>query len=495
MKAREQGDRSPEFQDGPQERLFRLDPEGRILHFDQGGRPTLFPAPEVVPGTDFTNLVDPLDRGRFREALVGLDPRQPTTTATLRLLRPGSDSRWHRLVLQSFHDPQSGRPLGSVVLVSPLGTIEGGERYLVQLAAGVEQSADGFVITDLEGDIHYVNPAFEQITGYAPDDIIGRNMRFLKSGMHSAAFYADLWRTIRAGEVWRGRITNRRRNGEFYEEHQTISPVRDGQGRITHYVAIKRDVSGETRQERELARKSRLETVGRFAGGVAHDFNNILTAILGAANLAEIALDDPATREEDIRQQLRQIADSAQDAGDLTRQLLVFARQERGETRVIDLVRVTERTLGILEHLIRPEVTLVFERPDAPVPVLGDRSGIQQVLLNLVANGQEAMPQGGRLELGLGIVHGDQGREQALILVRDQGIGMDDCVRDRIFEPFFSTKPVHTGAGLGLSNVHGIVSEMGGRIVVDSRPGEGTEFRLLLPLATPGEIEEPDWDD
>ena len=228
------------------------------------------------------------------------------------------------------------------------------EEAMQRLEAAIEQAAEVIVITDPEGNIEYVNPAFERLTGYSREQALGQNPRILKSGEQDEDFYGDLWQTISNGTTWRGRIVNKRKDGTLFTEDATISPVRDHAGRIVNYVAAKRDISEEIRLQDQLFQAQKMESVGRLAGGVAHDFNNMLGVILGHA---EIALGS-TNPEDSIHLDLQEIRKAGRRSADLTRQLLAFARRQTISPKVLDLNDVVSNMLKMLQRLIGEDIEL-----------------------------------------------------------------------------------------------------------------------------------------
>lgn len=356
-----------------------------------------------------------------------------------------------------------------------------------RLITAIEQTADSVIITDVAGNIVYVNPAFERASGYSLAEVLGRNPRLLKSGQQDAAFYEAMWATLRAGQVWHGQLMNKKKDGTLYTEDATISPVRDENEVVIYYVAVKRDMTRELQLEEQYRQAQKLESVGRLAGGVAHDFNNILTAIMGHAGLALriIPADHPAYSD------IRGIQQSAERAANLTRQLLAFARRQMIEPRVINLNDLILNLDKLLRRLIREDIELVT----LPAPDLGqvkaDPGQLEQVLLNLVINARDAMPEGGKLTLETANVTLDRSYtrqraevipgEYVLLAVSDTGIGMTEEVKEHIYEPFFTTKEVGQGTGLGLATCFGIVKQNGGHISFYSEPDHGTTFKVYLP--------------
>jgi two-component system cell cycle sensor histidine kinase/response regulator CckA len=357
----------------------------------------------------------------------------------------------------------------------------------MRLTAAIEQVAEAVIVTDTRGSIVYVNPAFEEVTGYTRAEVAGCNPRILKSGAHDDAYYQALWSTISDGKTWRGRMVNKRRDGTHCTEDVTISAVRDAAGTITHYVAVKRDVTRNLALEAQLLQAQKMQAVGQLAGGVAHDFNNLLTAILGHTQL--LLRDLPAGHP--MRDSLEEVNKAGQRAAALTRQLLLFSRRQVANARVVDVNVVLADMNKMLRRIIGEDIELISEPAADGSGVLIDPSHFEQVILNLVVNARDAMPTGGRLFLKTANVDlddayvgehlGVKAGPYVMLAVSDTGSGMDPRTRARIFEPFFTTKEVGKGSGLGLSTVFGIVEQAQGIISVESEVGSGTTFKIYLP--------------
>ncbi|MEI7704146.1 MAG: response regulator [Deltaproteobacteria bacterium] len=354
------------------------------------------------------------------------------------------------------------------------------------LATAIEQVAETIVITDRDGKIVYANPAFEAISGYPISEAIGLTPRVLKSGVHDAAFYEALWRTISSGRNWTGRIVNRRKDGKLYTEDVTISPVRAPDGQISSYVAVKRDITRDLALEAQLLQAQKMESIGRLAGGVAHDFNNILAVILASVRFAL-----EAVREEgELRSDLREIETAAERAASLTRQLLAFSRKQVPEPEVLDLNVLIQGVEKMLRRVVGEDVSVIPDLAPQLGRVRADPVQIQQVIVNLAVNARDAMPDGGTLTLRTRNVEpshepGDTGSAGAsprvLLQIIDTGVGMEEETLDRLFEPFFTTKELGKGTGLGLSIAYGFVEQSGGSIRVSSKPGQGTVVDVILP--------------
>jgi two-component system, cell cycle sensor histidine kinase and response regulator CckA len=355
------------------------------------------------------------------------------------------------------------------------------------LVAAIEQMVEMLVVTDFDGKILYCNPAFEKITGYSKNETVGQNPRFLQSGKHSVEFYRQLWSTIKQGTVWNGRLINRKKDGTFYNQDSTISPIREASGEISGFVAVNLDVTEKLELERQYLEAQKLESVGRLAGGLAHDFNNLLTVINGYADflLQQLDTEDP------YRHYAEEIGKAGAHAASLTKQLLAFSRNQMIEPRVLDLNHTIQGAVPMLQRLIGSDIVLATRLASFSGRVMADPEQIHQIIMNLVINARDAMPAGGRIDIKTSDV--DLNEEMArthpdakpgpyvLMSVTDTGHGMAEAIRPQIFEPFFTTKAVGKGTGLGLSTVYGIVRQSGGWIELWSEVGIGASFNIYLP--------------
>ncbi len=356
-----------------------------------------------------------------------------------------------------------------------------------RLMAAIEQVAEAIVMTDAQGIIQFVNPAFERTTGYRREEAIGQNPRILKSGEHDERFYRNFWDTISSGKTWAGRMVNKRKDGTFYNEETTISPVRDASGRIINYVAVKRDITEELRMADQFQQAQKMEAVGLLAGGVAHDYNNMLGVILGYTELAMNKVDAA----QPLHADLKEIYKAAKRSAHITRQLLAFARKQTIIPMVLDLNQNVENMLVMIRGLIGEDVDLSWLPEIGLWPIKMDPIQIDQILANLCVNARDAIADIGKVIIETRNAVFDENYcahhagflvgEYVLLCVSDNGRGMDNEILDQIFEPFFTSKGVGQGTGLGLSIVYGIVKQNNGFIDVYSKPGKGTTFRIYLP--------------
>ena len=337
------------------------------------------------------------------------------------------------------------------------------------------------------GTLEAVNPAFARLHGYEPEQLIGQPMEVVLSGA--------------ARDEARRRYDAVRREGRraFESVHldrsgrelavlMDVTAIRSDDGSLLYFAANVHDLSERRRAEEHVRQAQKMEAVGRLAGGVAHDFNNMMMIIIGFADFLchAIEVDDPRRRDaEEIRK-------AAERAAGLTRQLLAFGRQQLVHPQLVDLNAVVRDMELMLRPLVGEDITLATSLPEVGA-VRADRGQLEQVLMNLALNARDAMAGGGQLVVetqSIALAEGEGYRQLGLempagryvrLVVRDSGEGMDAETRGRIFEPFFSTKPPTQNTGLGLSVVYGIVSQSGGYLSVDSAPGQGTTFTIWLP--------------
>lgn len=356
------------------------------------------------------------------------------------------------------------------------------EASLRKILVAVEQSPVSIMITDPAGAIEYVNPAFSTTTGFAASEVLGRNPRFLRSPDTPPEHYREMWQTLSRGQVWVGEFENLRKGGEPFLERATIAPVRDEQGTLTSYIAIKEDITRLRQEEAtrrtletQLHQSQKLESLGSLAGGVAHDMNNVLGAILGLAS----TLREGAPPSSAAARNLDTIVNACIRGRGVVKSLLYFAHKDLQDERPIDLNGLIQEMSQLLSYTLLKQVKLQMDLDPGLAQVRGDGGALSHALMNLCVNAMDAMPGGGTLHLTTAWSK-DGGVE---LRVRDTGEGMAPEVLAKAMEPFFTTKAQGKGTGLGLAMVYGTMKAHDGTLELLSQPGQGTEAILRFPAS------------
>ena len=375
-----------------------------------------------------------------------------------------------------------GRHYTFTAIIHDLTDEEARKKQLQHLWYVIEQSPISIIITDAGGYIEYINSRFKLLTGYQ-EEVLGRHTRLLKSGNTQGDIYQQLWNTITQGDIWHGVLQNRKKNGELYWVSSTIVPVGNQDGDIDHYIAFSEDITHLREREDMLTHAMKLEAVGRMTNGIAHDFRNLLTVILGNLQLLQ----------EGIIQKDSELIDdalsAAHDGSDLVMRLLTFSRRKEQIIQTIDVNAFLQDLLRLLQRIVNDNVSVSLVLTEIPLTVKVDPSRLESAILNLVTNAQDAMPEGGELTITTGNVK-IAGKESTspenmhpgnyvTISITDNGVGMSEETRQRALEPFYSTKG--SGTGLGLSMVNDFLDVSGGSIDIESNPGSGTTFTLWFP--------------
>ncbi len=362
------------------------------------------------------------------------------------------------------------------------------EEKLEKLSAAVRQSPVSIVITDLDGNIEYVNPKFCALTGYSSEDVMGQNPRILQSGRVDMETYENLWQTLLAGNEWRGELQNRKKNGEIYWEDAIISGITNQKGEITHFLAVKEDITERKQFDERIRQAQKLESIGTLAGGIAHDFNNILFPIVGHT---EMLLED-VPKASPMRDSLDEIYTGAMRAKELVSQILTFSRHEKHETKLMKINPILKECLKMIHSTIPSSIKLSHEVDNDCGIVKADPTHIHQLIMNLLTNAYHAIgDELGEIKIELKNVFLEKNElmnagmmpgPHNCIRVSDTGMGMDETTKIKIFDPFFTTKEKGKGTGMGLSVVHGIIESLHGGMDVVSQVGKGTVFSVYIPV-------------
>lgn len=417
-----------------------------------------------------------------------------------------------------------GDIVGNVLTFTDITQIKEAELAKSRLSAAIEQAGEMVIITDLEAHITYVNPSFEDVTGYKREEVVGKNPRILNSGEQSAAFYEDLWKTVTSGNVWSGRSLNLKKNGQRYTQEFSIGPIRDDQGSIIGYVGVARDISDQLIIEAQLRQSQKLESIGELAAGIAHEINTPTQYV--SSNIQ--FLKDSFVTYEKMLDQCRKLIqevltmDEKAQCGslhDFAENLLdekeleylkedipqALIESESGLKRVAEIVRSVKqlahpgemnKSYHRLNEVARDAVTVsanewkyvaeIKTEYDEDLPAVYCLKGeVGQVVLNLIINGAHAIEKKKEDsgEQGVISIKTYRSGDSAVLEVSDTGTGIPQDVIDKIFDPFFTTKEVGKGTGQGLAIAHNVVVNMhGGDIDVLTEPGEGSTFVIRLPF-------------
>lgn len=462
-----------------------LDHKGRILQCNRAMCSMLGKQEDELCGT-FCCLTDGLISVQNDESPFMLSKK----TLTRQIAEFHWCERWLEITVDPVFEADGKTFYGAVHIMADITERKRAEEALVRLSHVIAQSPISIVITDIEGKIEFVNPETCRITGFETAELLGQTPRIFKSGETADEIYRELWQTISSGRTWHGELRNRKKSGDHFWESEIISPILNQQGTIINYVAIKEDITERKSLELQLRHSQKMDGIGQLAGGVAHDFNNILSVIMGYGYLLQMEDKlDPGQQEK-----LNEIIAAAERATQLTTGLLTFSRKKDLSLSTVNLNDIVQHLQKFLERVIGEDVHLQSIIHKADLQVTVDRGQIEQAIINIATNARDAMPQGGSLTIETGFedldatfarIHGygygSAGR-YAVITTSDTGCGMSAELQKKIFEPFFTTKEVGKGTGLGMAIVYGVVKQHNGFINVYSEPGKGTTFRIYLPL-------------
>ncbi|NLW69418.1 MAG: PAS domain S-box protein [Bacteriovoracaceae bacterium] len=462
--------------------LMFYDPAGKIYLVNRELEKVLGWSKEEMQTMDLMAAVYPDSgyRREVREYMIEAEPGWKDLTMTT---RSGTRvcSSW------SYVRLSDGSQIGIGIDVSERRRID---QDMKRLATAIEQSGEGIVIHNPDWVIVYANPAFEALTGYGREELMGKGISDLAEYFHGND-YGDISEYIsRHGKQWSGVQKRKRKSGEVIDISLTVAPVHDQEGRIMNYVSAVRDVTAELRMQNQLAQNQKLEAIGTLAGGIAHDLKNILTPIVINTEVALMDIEE----DHPVRELLEEIGQAARMGSDVVSQIVTFSRRSLQEKKPVAIENVVKESVDFLRSALPSTIDIRLQLSAGNARVLADPTRIKQVMVNLGSNAGHAMREnGGNLfietaqerlnEEKASVVSPDlKAGRYVKIMVRDTGVGMDEQTKRRIFEPFFTTKKQGEGAGMGLSVVHGIVKDHEGAVSVWSKPGKGSVFTVFLPV-------------
>ncbi|MFA6223665.1 MAG: PAS domain S-box protein [Desulfomonilaceae bacterium] len=411
--------------------------------------------------------------------------------------KPSINEEWltfaddgHRELVETIKTPmhdRDGSLIGVLGVARNITAARKAEDTARRLATAIEQAAEAVIITDATGIIQYINHAQVVLSGYSLDEFLGQTPNVFKSDFHGGNSYKQLWETINAGNVWTGSFINKKKDGTEYHEDVSISPVYDKSDNLTNFVVVEHDVTKQLALQEQLFQAQKMETIGILAGGISHDFNNLLQPIMGYTELLMMGKKqgDPEL------DGLQKIYEAGKRGADLIKGLMIFSRRIQPEFGPVDLNHEIDQVRQLLSQTIPKTIRIDLRLSDDLNTVQADPSQIVQVLMNLGVNARDAMPDGGELTIETANIQLDKEYcnshleakpgSYVLLTVSDTGKGMDEETLSHIFEPFFTTKEKGKGTGLGLATVYGIVKKHDGHIICYSEPGTGTTFTIYFP--------------
>lgn len=382
---------------------------------------------------------------------------------------------------------QDGKSIGSVVTFLDITERKQIEDNLRRVASVVESSQDAIISQTLDGIILTWNLGAEQIYGYSRSEVLGKPLAIIVPPDRQNEFQGILKKISWGEKVEQLGTICVRKDGKQVPVSLSVSSIKDANGKIVGASVIARDITETKHLEEMFLQAQKMEAVGRLAGGVAHDFNNLLGVIIGYSDIVEARLKD----DDPVRAKVAQIKKAGQGAARLTRQLLAFSRQQILDSRILDLNSVVTDVQKMLQRLIGADVEMVTSLCPNLATVKADQGQMEQVIMNLIVNSRDALPDGGTLTIETSNVELDDlyvlshpeltAGSFVMLAVTDTGTGIDAETQKHIFEPFFTTKEQGKGTGLGLSTVYGVVKQSGGSISVSSEVGRGTTFKIYLP--------------
>ncbi len=364
------------------------------------------------------------------------------------------------------------------------------EQRLRKLSLAIEQTCESVIIADRSGVIEYVNRAFTQITGYSVDEALGQKPSMLKSGKQSREFYKQMWKKISSGQNWSGSVVDRRKDGSLYPALLSVAPIIDETGEITHFVGILQDMTEHDMLEEKFRQAQKMESLGTLVGGIAHDFNNMLAGMTGNLYLARMKLKEMP----DVDGKLQRVEELSFRASEMIQQLLTFARKGMVDMKPFGLTSFIKEVSKLSEASIPKSIAFELSLCTEELVVQGDSTQLQQVMMNLLNNARDAVSALEDPEINLRLDeftadkrfiddHPDiSARLFAHMVVEDNGCGIAAADQAHVFEPFYTTKGVGVGTGLGLSMAYGAIDKHGGIIEIDSTLGQGTAIHIYLPL-------------
>ncbi len=471
--------------------ILRMDVAGNVTFFNEFAQKFFGYSEAEILGKNLigTILPEKESSGRNLVAMIGdmaLQPEKYSTSENENMLR-SSERVWISWTNKPTFDKE-GKVREILCVGNDITERKRAEEALRLQAQIIDQIHDSVISTDLAGHITIWNKGAERLFGYTSQETIGKHVSFIYPEDQYQLLQDTVIGPLKAAGGYEVEVRNKKKSGEEFYVHLSLSVLHDSSGAISGIIGYHMDITEHKKLEEQLRHSQKMEAIGQLAGGIAHDFNNILTAVIGYANLLQMRLGEG----NQLRSYVDQIIASSERAANLTQSLLAFGRKQILDPKAITVNEIIKSMEKLLGRLISEDIELITLFAEKDLTVFADSAQMGQVLMNLVTNARDAMPDGGKLSIGTGLVqldstfvkrhgYGKPGM-YAMISVSDSGVGMNEKTRQRVFEPFFTTKEVGKGTGLGLAIVYGIVKQHNGFVNVYSELGQGSTFKVYLPL-------------
>ena len=482
--------------------ILRRDAAGNVTFFNEFAQKFFGYSEAEILGKNVIGTIVPEKDSSGRNLVemvndVGRQPEKYSTNENENMLRSG-ERVWISWTNKPTYDNE-GNIREILCVGNDITERKRAEEALRLQAQIIDQIHDSVISTDLAGHITIWNKGAERLFGYTSEEAIGKHVSFIYPEDQYQLLQETVIGPLKAAGSYEVELRNKKKSGEEFYVHLSLSVLRDSNGVVTGIIGYHMDITEHKKLEEQLRHSQKMEAIGQLAGGIAHDFNNILTAVIGYANLLQMRLGEG----NQLRSYVDQIIASSERAANLTQSLLAFGRKQILDPKAITVNEIIKSMEKLLARLISEDIELKTQFIDKDLTVFADAAQMGQVLMNLVTNARDSMPDGGKLAISTGLVqldsvfvkrhaYGKPGM-YAMISVSDSGVGMSEKTRQRVFEPFFTTKEVGKGTGLGLAIVYGIVKQHNGFVNVYSELGQGSTFKVYLPLirSAYGEEKEP----
>jgi PAS domain S-box-containing protein len=471
--------------------ILRRDAAGNVTFFNEFAQKFFGYSEEDILGKNVIGTIIPEKDSSGRNLAVmikdiGREPENYSTNENENMLRSG-ERVWISWTNKPTYDNE-GHIREILCVGNDITERKSAEEALRLQAQIIDQIHDSVISTDLAGHITIWNKGAERLFGYTGEEAMGKHVSFIYPEDQYQFLQDTVIGPLKAAGSYEVELRNKKKSGEEFYVHLSLSVLRGNNGVVTGIIGYYMDITEHKKLEEQLRHSQKMEAIGQLAGGIAHDFNNILTAVIGYANLLQMRLGEG----NQLRSYVDQIIASSERAANLTQSLLAFGRKQILDPKAITVNEIIKSMEKLLARLISEDIELKTQFSDKNLTVFADAAQMGQVLMNLVTNARDSMPDGGKLAISTGLVqldsvfvkrhaYGKPGM-YAMIAVSDSGVGMSEKTRQRVFEPFFTTKEVGKGTGLGLAIVYGIVKQHNGFVNVYSELGHGSTFKVYLPL-------------